>query len=183
MGQPAGMRRWGLQAICGKRRRGSHRRAGHVPGPDEVYASFADLPANLAAFLADSQVPRGVDAAAQSVTEPAWRTNWYVVAAEDHEIAPSVQRAMARRAGSTVVKVATRHAVYMSQPALWRTSLNRPVRGRRTAVIAAPVLVLPGISPRPVSTLGGTDACSRDSHDGRPGRVVRSTRTAAAGRR
>jgi hypothetical protein len=40
-----------------------------------------------------------------------------MVATEDHEIAPSAQRAMAQRARSTVVEVAASHAVYMSQPA------------------------------------------------------------------
>jgi pimeloyl-ACP methyl ester carboxylesterase len=78
-----------------------------------------DLPAADAAFMAGSQVPRGVDALAGPVTEPAWRSkpSWYLIATEDHMIPPSAQRAMAQRAGATTVDVAASHAVYLSQPA------------------------------------------------------------------
>jgi pimeloyl-ACP methyl ester carboxylesterase len=88
--------------------------------PDRFHASFgADLPADLARFMADSQVPWGVDAAAGPISHPAWRTkpSWYMVATEDREIPPATQRSMSQRAGSTVVEVAATHAVYISQPA------------------------------------------------------------------
>jgi pimeloyl-ACP methyl ester carboxylesterase len=87
---------------------------------DKFHASFAgDLPAAQAAFMADSQVPWGVDALAGAVSEPAWRSkpSWYLVATEDHMIPPPAQRAMSERAGSTVVEVPGSHAVYISQPA------------------------------------------------------------------
>jgi pimeloyl-ACP methyl ester carboxylesterase len=73
----------------------------------------------LAAFMADSQVPWGVDAGSGQVSEPAWRTKptWYLVATDDKEIPPPAQRRMAWRAGSTTVEVAASHAVYISQPA------------------------------------------------------------------
>jgi pimeloyl-ACP methyl ester carboxylesterase len=83
-------------------------------------ASFAaDLPADQAAFMADSQVPWGVDALGGAVTEPAWRAkpSWYLVATEDHMIPPPAQRAMAERTGAKVVEVIGSHAVYFSQPA------------------------------------------------------------------
>jgi pimeloyl-ACP methyl ester carboxylesterase len=83
-------------------------------------ASFAaDLPAGQAAFMADSQVPWGVDALGGAVTEPAWRAkpSWYLVATEDHMIPPPAQRAMAERTGAKVVEVIGSHAVYVSQPA------------------------------------------------------------------
>jgi pimeloyl-ACP methyl ester carboxylesterase len=83
-------------------------------------ASFAaDLPAEQAAFMADSQVPWGVDALAGPVTEPAWRTkpSWYLVATDDRMIPPPAQRAMSERAASTVVEVPGSHAIYVSQPA------------------------------------------------------------------
>ena len=89
--------------------------------PDKFHTSFgADLPAGLAAFLADSEVPWGVDAAAGQVTEPAWRTkpSWYMVTTEDREIPAAIQRTMAQRARSTVTEVAASHAVYITQPAL-----------------------------------------------------------------
>ena len=83
-------------------------------------ASFAaDVDAEKAAFMADSQVPWGVDALGGSITDPAWRTkpSWYLVATDDRMIPPPAQRAMSERAGSTVVEVASSHAVYVSQPA------------------------------------------------------------------
>ncbi|WP_238017245.1 alpha/beta hydrolase [Dactylosporangium sp. AC04546] len=86
---------------------------------DKFHHSFAgDLPAERAAFLADSQLPWGVDALAGAVNEPAWRTrpSWYLVATDDRMIPPPAQRAMSERAGSTVVEVAGSHAVYESQP-------------------------------------------------------------------
>lgn len=86
---------------------------------DSFPASFAaDLPSADATFMADSQVPWGVDALAGAVSEPAWRTkpSWYLVATEDQMIPPPAQRAMSERAGSTVVEVSGSHSIYVSQP-------------------------------------------------------------------
>jgi pimeloyl-ACP methyl ester carboxylesterase len=86
---------------------------------DKFRASFAgDLPEAEARFMADSQVPWGVDALAGEVTQPAWRTkpSWYLVATDDCMIPPQAQRAMADRAGSTVSEVAASHSLYVSQP-------------------------------------------------------------------
>ena len=82
-------------------------------------ASFApDVAPDAAAFMADSQVPWGLDALNGSVTEPAWKSkpSWYLVATSDKMIPPDAQRAMSKRAGSTVVEVKGSHAVYVSQP-------------------------------------------------------------------
>jgi pimeloyl-ACP methyl ester carboxylesterase len=87
---------------------------------EKFHASFAgDLSAEQAAFMADSQVPWGVDALGGAVSEPAWRSkpSWYLVATEDRMIPPPAQRAMSARAGSTVTEVAGSHAIYVSQPA------------------------------------------------------------------
>jgi pimeloyl-ACP methyl ester carboxylesterase len=87
---------------------------------DKFHAAFAaDLPADLAAFMADSQVPWGVDALGGTITDPAWRTkpSWYLVTTEDRMIPPAAQRTMSQRAGSTVTEVAASHSVYVSQPA------------------------------------------------------------------
>jgi pimeloyl-ACP methyl ester carboxylesterase len=88
---------------------------------EKFHASFAgDLRAEEAAFMADSQVPWGVDALGGMVTEPAWRSkpSWYLVAADDRMIPPSAQREMSARAGSTVTEVEGSHAIYVSQPAI-----------------------------------------------------------------
>ncbi|MFE6166033.1 alpha/beta fold hydrolase [Streptomyces sp. NPDC056486] len=79
----------------------------------------ADLPPEQSAFMADSQVPWGVEAVSGAVAEPAWRVrpSWYLVATEDRMIPPPAQRTMSQRAGSQVVEVAASHAVYVSHPA------------------------------------------------------------------
>lgn len=82
-------------------------------------ASFAaDVDAETAAFMADAQVPWGVEALAGAVTVPAWRQkpSYYLVAADDRMIPPPAQRMMAERAGATVVETAGSHAVYVSRP-------------------------------------------------------------------
>jgi pimeloyl-ACP methyl ester carboxylesterase len=97
-------------------------------------ASFAgDLPAEDAAFMADSQVPWGVDALGGSITEAAWRMkpSWYLVATEDRMIPPPAQRAMSERAGSTVVEAAGSHAIYVSQPATVAALIEQAASGVR----------------------------------------------------
>jgi len=82
-------------------------------------SSFAaDVDAEKAAFMADSQVPWGVEALGGTITEAAWKTkpSWYLVATEDKMIPPPAQYFMSKRAGSTVVEVAGSHAIYVSQP-------------------------------------------------------------------
>ncbi len=86
---------------------------------DKFAASFAgDLPLDEAQFMADSQVPWGVDALAGAVSEPAWRSkpSWYLVATDDRMIPPPAQRAMAERAGATVTEAPGSHSIYLSQP-------------------------------------------------------------------
>ncbi len=82
-------------------------------------ALFAgDVDKQRAAFMADSQVPWGVDALSGTISEPAWKTkpSWYLVATDDKMIPPAAQRFMSKRAGSIVVEVAGSHAIYVSQP-------------------------------------------------------------------
>jgi pimeloyl-ACP methyl ester carboxylesterase len=82
-------------------------------------ASFAaDVGPDTAAFMADSQVPWGLEALNGAVSEPAWKSkpSWYLVSTEDRMIPPDAQRAMSKRAGSTAAEVKGSHAVYVSQP-------------------------------------------------------------------
>jgi pimeloyl-ACP methyl ester carboxylesterase len=86
---------------------------------EKFATSFAgDVDAELAAFMADSQVPWGVGALGTPVTDPAWRKkpSWYLVTTEDRMIPPHAQRAMSERAGATVAEVAASHSVFLSQP-------------------------------------------------------------------
>jgi pimeloyl-ACP methyl ester carboxylesterase len=82
-------------------------------------ASFAaDVDPELAAFMADAQVPWGLEALQGAVSQPAWKSkpSWYLVATEDRVIPPPAQRAMSQRAGSTVTEARGSHAVYVSRP-------------------------------------------------------------------
>src|SRR6201981_3313623 len=67
-------------------------------------ASFAaDVDAEKAAFMADSQVPWGVAALGGTISQAAWRTkpSWYLIVTEDKMIPPPAQRFLSKRAGST----------------------------------------------------------------------------------
>jgi pimeloyl-ACP methyl ester carboxylesterase len=82
-------------------------------------ASFAaDVDVAKAEFMADSQVPWGLEALSGTISQPAWKTkpSWYLVATDDRMIPPPAQRFMSKRAGATVVEVSGSHAVYVSQP-------------------------------------------------------------------
>jgi len=95
-------------------------------------ASFAaDVKPATAAFMADSQVPWGVEALAGAITTPAWsvKPSWYLVASDDKMIPPPAQRAMAKRAGATVSETAASHSVYVSQPKVVATIIEQAAQG------------------------------------------------------
>lgn len=98
----------------------------------KFHSSFAaDVNAERAAFMADSQVPWGVEALGGAISEAAWKTkpSWYLVATEDRMIPPQAQRLMSQRAGSKVVEVAGSHAVYVSQPNAVADLVERAAKG------------------------------------------------------
>jgi pimeloyl-ACP methyl ester carboxylesterase len=95
-------------------------------------ASFAaDVDEEKAAFMADSQVPWGVEALKGAISEPAWRgkPSWYMVTTEDMMIPPPAQRAMSKRAGSTVVEEKGSHAIYVSKPGAVASLIQTAVKG------------------------------------------------------
>jgi pimeloyl-ACP methyl ester carboxylesterase len=97
-------------------------------------ASFAaDVDAQKAAFMADSQVPWGVDALGGAVSKPAWKSkpSWYLLATEDKMIPPPAQQFMAKRAGATVTEIAGSHAVYVSQPNAVAALIEKAAKGLR----------------------------------------------------
>ena len=82
-------------------------------------ASFAaDVKPGLASFMADSQVPWGLDALQGAVSQPAWRTkpSWYLVTKDDKMIPPPAQRAMAERAAAEVSETLGSHSIFLSNP-------------------------------------------------------------------
>jgi pimeloyl-ACP methyl ester carboxylesterase len=101
---------------------------------DKFHDSFAsDVPAREAAFMADSQVPWGVDALGGTITAAAWRDkpSYYLLTTEDRMIPPSAQRSMSERAGARVTEVAASHSVYVSQPAAVATLIKHGAAARR----------------------------------------------------
>ena len=104
---------------------------------EKFASSFAaDVPEGLASFMADAQVPWGLDALNGSVSQPAWRVkpSWYLVATDDHMIPPPAQRAMSARAGSTVVEAPGSHAIYVSHPDAVATLIEQAAAAAATAV-------------------------------------------------
>ena len=82
-------------------------------------ASFAgDVDADLASFMANSQVPWGLNALNGVVSEPAWKSKktWYLVSTEDKMIPPAAQMFMAKRAQATISEASGSHAIYVSKP-------------------------------------------------------------------
>ncbi|HJY35230.1 MAG TPA: alpha/beta hydrolase [Vicinamibacterales bacterium] len=103
-------------------------------------ASFAaDVEGSAAKFMADSQVPWGLDALSGAITQPAWRSkpSWYLVATNDRMIPPDAQRAMSKRAGSTVVEVEGSHAVYVSQPQAVASLIETAAQGASVGLAAS----------------------------------------------
>ena len=87
---------------------------------EKFHDSFAaDVDAERAAFMADSQIPWGVAALEGTITEAAWRNkpSWYLIATDDRMIPPAAQREMSGRAGATVAEAPASHSIYVSQPA------------------------------------------------------------------
>jgi pimeloyl-ACP methyl ester carboxylesterase len=98
----------------------------------EVYA--ADLDAGTAAVLAAAQHPIDPDALGEKLSGPAtWRSlpSWALLSTADHSIPTEAQRFMAERAGSTVVEIATAHAVPLAFPAETADLIESAVRGSR----------------------------------------------------
>jgi pimeloyl-ACP methyl ester carboxylesterase len=106
---------------------------------DQFAHSFAaDLPARESAFMANSQVPWGVEALNGAVGEPAWRSkpSWYLVATDDRMIPPPAQRAMAERTAAAVVEAAGSHSIYVSQPRAVAALIAQAAREARVAATA-----------------------------------------------
>jgi pimeloyl-ACP methyl ester carboxylesterase len=102
-------------------------------------ASFAgDVDAERAAFMADSQVPWGVEALSGKISEPAWKTkpSWYLIATDDKMIPPDAQRSMSKRAGSMVVEVKGSHAIYVSQPEAVAALIEQAAKSVKTSAAA-----------------------------------------------
>jgi len=95
-------------------------------------AFAGDVPAEKAAFMADSQAPWGVAAVNGAVSKPAWKNkpSWYLIATADRMIPPDAQRFMAKRAGSTVAEAKGSHSIFVSQPEAVAKLIERAAQGK-----------------------------------------------------
>src|SRR6201997_4155458 len=88
--------------------------------PAQFHEYFAaDLPAEQAEFMAQSQVLNFADNFKAVITKPAWRSkpSWMAVATKDRAINPDLERWYATRANSHKVEIeGPSHAVYVSRP-------------------------------------------------------------------
>ncbi len=122
---------------------------------DRFHESFAaDVSGDEAAFMADAQVPWGLDALGGLVTEPAWRSkdSWYVVTKDDGMIPPVPQRTMAERCGAKVTEVPGSHAIYVSIPKLLPRSSRTPLR-RSNVMGSSRVAAKPAHQPAKTTAL------------------------------
>ena len=95
-------------------------------------ASFAgDVDAKTADFMANSQVPWGVDAPSGQITNPAWKTkpSWYLCVTDDRMIPLPAQRFMSERAGSITTEVPGSHAIYVSNPRAVASLIEKAAKG------------------------------------------------------
>jgi len=102
----------------------------------EFHATFAaDVDPEKAAFMADSQVPWGVAALSGKISEPAWRAkpSWYLIATETRRSHLHAQRAMSKRAGSTVVEVKAATPCTSRNPCAVAALIQEAAAGARAA--------------------------------------------------
>jgi pimeloyl-ACP methyl ester carboxylesterase len=87
--------------------------------PEKFHDTFAaDLPEEQSSLMAVTQRPAAGLAFSEQNGTPAWRTlpSWAVVATGDKAAGSDVVRAMAERAGATIVEAEGSHVIMISQP-------------------------------------------------------------------
>ena len=84
-----------------------------------VAKDFAqDLPSSQTRVMAVTQGPIYAKAFDEKVSKAAWKTkpSWYIVAANDREIQPDLERAMAKKINATTTVLSTCHVAMLSRP-------------------------------------------------------------------
>jgi pimeloyl-ACP methyl ester carboxylesterase len=101
---------------------------------DEFRHQFAaDVPADQAALMAETQRPIAQAALTEKATVAAWETipSWDVVTTEDLNIPPAAQEFMAERAHAHVTEVAASHSVAVSHPHIVAGVIEKAARATR----------------------------------------------------
>lgn len=78
----------------------------------------ADLPAGERTVIFAAQAPTSVRSMGGTISTPAWRSrpSWYIVAAHDRVIPPSLEASMARTIQATTTTVPSGHLMMLSRP-------------------------------------------------------------------
>ncbi|QDE41645.1 alpha/beta hydrolase [Luteibacter pinisoli] len=99
---------------------------------DTVAQHFAqDLPAADARLIAATQGPWFAGCLADKVSTAAWHNKpvWYVLASDDHMIAPSLQASMAKHINAKVTTVKASHVPMLSHPAEVAAAIEQAASG------------------------------------------------------
>jgi pimeloyl-ACP methyl ester carboxylesterase len=93
----------------------------------------ADVRADQAALMAETQRPIAQSALAEKATAAAWKTipSWDIVTTQDLNIPPAAQEFMAERAGAHTTEVAASHSVAVSHPDLVAGVIEKAARATR----------------------------------------------------
>jgi len=77
--------------------------------------------------LADMFRPQSLASLTDTVTKVAWRTkpSWYLLTEKDVLVPPAFQQALAERAGSEIIRLATGHAPFQEDPQGFVDALSR----------------------------------------------------------
>lgn len=90
-----------------------------IVDPAKFATAFAaDVDPKTGAFLANEQVPWGLEAVGGVVSQAAWhaKPSYFLITTQDRMVPPTAQRGMATRAHGTVQEIASSHAVMLSHP-------------------------------------------------------------------
>ncbi len=81
-------------------------------------AFAADVDPDKAKFMAEAQVPWGIDAVTGTISKASWKNkpSWYLIGTEDRMVPPQAQHSMAKRAKAISVEAAGSHAIFVSNP-------------------------------------------------------------------
>ena len=91
-----------------------------------------------------------------------------MIATDDRMIPPDAQRAMAKRAGATVVEVKGSHAVYVSQPSAVAALIEQAARKVKAATAARPDQSLVGMVAGARWAVTNEDAPPKDNEGQAP---------------
>jgi len=96
-------------------------------------AFAADVDPATDAFLANEQVPWGLEAVGGVVSQAAWHTkpSYFLVTTQDGMVPPNAQRGMAARAHGIVHEIASSHAVMLSHPDAVASFIERAAGAQR----------------------------------------------------